>query len=191
MIWYIPWYVPNTQHSLSSISIALPLGPRSRVSMRKSNKKVYRQVGSSLHLSPLFPLSIQSHWPEPLCCPSLQQVHHWLLGKPMVSTVEHNNPQHRLYSPTSLTDEGWNNKTCTHVCLVAQLCPTLCDLMDCSLPGSSVREILQARILEWVAIPFSRGSSQLRDRTQVSGTAGRSFTIWVINPRIILSPAHH
>ena len=43
--------------------------------------------------------------------------------------------------------------------LVAQLCPTLCDLMDCSLPGSSVHGILQARILEWVAIPFSRGSS--------------------------------
>ena len=40
--------------------------------------------------------------------------------------------------------------------LVAQLCPTLCDRMDCSPPGSSVRGILQARILEWVAIPFSR-----------------------------------
>ena len=43
--------------------------------------------------------------------------------------------------------------------LVAQLCPTLCDPMDCSLPDSSVHGILQARILEWVAIPFSRGSS--------------------------------
>ena len=40
---------------------------------------------------------------------------------------------------------------------VAQLCPTLCDSMDCSLPGSSAHGILQARILEWVAIPFSRG----------------------------------
>ena len=47
-----------------------------------------------------------------------------------------------------------------YVCvLVAQSCPTLCDPMDCSPPGSSVHEILQARILEWVAIPFSRGSS--------------------------------
>ena len=44
--------------------------------------------------------------------------------------------------------------------LVAQSCPTLCDCMDCSLPGSSVRGILQARMLEWVAIPFSRGSSR-------------------------------
>ena len=46
---------------------------------------------------------------------------------------------------------------------VAQLCPTLCDPMDCSLPGSSVHGILQARILEWVAISFSRGSSQPRE----------------------------
>ena len=49
------------------------------------------------------------------------------------------------------------------VVLVAQSCPILCDLMDCSLPGSSVHGILQARILEWGAIPFSRGSSQPRD----------------------------
>ena len=47
--------------------------------------------------------------------------------------------------------------------LVAQLCLTLCDTMDCGLPGSSVRGISQARIMEWVAIPFSRGSSQPRD----------------------------
>ena len=47
--------------------------------------------------------------------------------------------------------------------LVAQSCPTLCDPMDCSPPGSSVHGILQPRILEWVDIPFSRGSSQPRD----------------------------
>ena len=46
--------------------------------------------------------------------------------------------------------------------LVAQSCPTLCDPVDCSLPGSSVLGILQARLLEWVAIPFFRGSSQPR-----------------------------
>ena len=45
------------------------------------------------------------------------------------------------------------------VCLVAQSCPTLCNPMDCSLSGSFVSGILRARILEWVAIPFSRGSS--------------------------------
>ena len=53
------------------------------------------------------------------------------------------------------------------LCLVTQSCLTLCDPMDCSPPGSSVHEILQARILEWVAMPSSRGSSQPRDRTQV------------------------
>ena len=47
-------------------------------------------------------------------------------------------------------------------CLVAQLCPAFCDPTDCSLPGSSVHGILLARILEWVAVPSSRGSSQSR-----------------------------
>ena len=51
-----------------------------------------------------------------------------------------------------------------------------CDPMDCSTPGSSVHGIFQARILEWVAISFSRGSSQLRSQTQVSCNAGRFFT---------------
>ena len=58
---------------------------------------------------------------------------------------------------------------------VAPSCPTLCDPVDCSPPGSSVHGILQARILEWVAISFSRGSSRPRDRTQVSHIAGRHF----------------
>ena len=60
----------------------------------------------------------------------------------------------------------------------AQSCPTLWHLTDYSPPGSSVHGILQARILEWVAIPFSRGSSQPRDQTQVFCIAGRFFTIW-------------
>ena len=51
--------------------------------------------------------------------------------------------------------------------VVAQSCPTLCDPMECSLPGSSARGIFQARILEWVSISFSRGSSQPRDWAQV------------------------
>ena len=61
---------------------------------------------------------------------------------------------------------------------MAQLCPTLWDLMDCNLTGFSVHGILQARILQWVAIPFSRGSSQHRNQTQVSFIAGRFFTVW-------------
>ena len=57
---------------------------------------------------------------------------------------------------------------------VAQLCPTLGDPMDCTVHG-----ILQARILEWVAIPFSRGYSQSRDRTQVSRIVGRFFISFI------------
>ena len=60
---------------------------------------------------------------------------------------------------------------------VAQSCPTLCGPMDYSLPGSSVHRILQARILEWVAVLFSRGSFQPRDETQFSRTAGGFFNV--------------
>ena len=72
---------------------------------------------------------------------------------------------------------------CMYVCVSvrvsgAQSCPTLCNSMEWSPPGSSVQEILQARILERPAIPFSRGSSWPKGRTQVSCIAGRFFTIW-------------
>ena len=66
---------------------------------------------------------------------------------------------------------------------VTQSCPTLCDPMNCSLWGFSVHGILQARILEWVAISFSRGSSRPRDWTQVSRIAGRRFTLWATRER--------
>ena len=64
-------------------------------------------------------------------------------------------------------------------CVLAQLCPILCNLMDDSLPGSSVQGILQARILEWVAISYSRGSSQPGNQTvshASSAPAGGFFT---------------
>ena len=64
---------------------------------------------------------------------------------------------------------------CVYV-LVAQSCPTLCDPMDCSLPGSSIHGILQARILAWIAISFSRKSSWPRDWILVSHIAG-----WLLN----------
>ena len=63
--------------------------------------------------------------------------------------------------------------------LVTQSCPILCDSMDCSPPGSSVHEIFQARILEWVTISFSRGSSQPRDQTWVSGIASSADGVGV------------
>ena len=64
------------------------------------------------------------------------------------------------------------------VCLVTQSHPTLSDPMDCGLPPSPVHGIFQARVLEWVAISFSRGSFQYRDRTWVSRIVGRRFTVW-------------
>ena len=60
---------------------------------------------------------------------------------------------------------------------VAQLCPTVWDPMDCSLPGFSIHGIFQARILEWIAIFFSWESSQPRDQRRVSRIAGRLFTV--------------
>ena len=66
--------------------------------------------------------------------------------------------------------DTWGRAMRVCVCMRAQahsLCPTLCDPMDCSLPGSSVHVIFQARVLEWVAIFSSRGSSWPRDRTCV------------------------
>ena len=71
------------------------------------------------------------------------------------------------------------NGTCMLLAKLLQSCPTLCDPMDCSRPGSSVRGILQARIVEWVAIPSSSASSQPRDQNRisyVSSIAGRFFT---------------
>ena len=105
--------------------------------------------------------------------------------------------RHRNSRESGQMQGGWNplcdgrNAHTTHwirASLVAQLvksewvaatlsCLTLCDPMDCSLPGSSVHGIFQAGTLEWVAMPFSRGSSQPTDWSQFSHTAGRFFTI--------------
>ena len=81
-------------------------------------------------------------------------------------------------TPTYLSvcrPEAWIQRAASfwrlHCVLVAQLCLTLCDPMDCSPPHFSVQGILQARILEWIAMPFSKGSSLPRDQTNVSCTA--------------------
>ena len=71
----------------------------------------------------------------------------------------------------------WWNMVCVCV-LVAQSCPIPCNPMDCTPPGSSVHGILQARVLEWVAIPFCRGSSRPRNWTWVSCIAGGFSTSW-------------
>ena len=78
-----------------------------------------------------------------------------------------------IFFPLNLIKEKkktyWSMKIEVKV-LVTQPCPAICNPIDCSPPGSSVHGILQARILDWVAISFSRGSSQPRDQTQVSHT---------------------
>ena len=74
---------------------------------------------------------------------------------------------------------------------VTQSCLTLCDPVDWSLPGSSIHGIFQARVLEWVAISFSRGSSWPRDRTRVSHIAGRCFTIWTTPNGCLALPVIH
>ena len=84
----------------------------------------------------------------------------------------------------------WATREAHRMCLcvsvlVVQLCLTLCNSTDCSPSGSSVHGICQARILEWVAIPFSRGSFWLRDRTQVSCIAARFFTVWATSEALV------
>ena len=82
----------------------------------------------------------------------------------------------KQHSPVPFPDQAQANQLPSpERVLVSQSCP--CDPMDCSPPGSFVHGIFQVRILEWVVISFSRGSSRLRDRTQVSCIAGRFFTI--------------
>ena len=84
------------------------------------------------------------------------------------------------------------NQTCWHLDLrflstrseVVQSCLTLCDPMDCSLSGSSIHGIFQARVLEWVVISFSKGSSWPWDWTQVSCTVGRCFTVWATREEV-------
>ena len=72
-----------------------------------------------------------------------------------------------------------------------QSCPTLCDPVDCSLPGSSIHGILQARVLEWVAISFSRGSFRPRDRTQFSLIEGRCLNLWATREAPLINNSPH
>ena len=68
---------------------------------------------------------------------------------------------------------------------ITQLCLTLCDPVECSLPGSSFHGILQARVLEWVAISFSRGSSRPSDQSQISRIPDRCFNLWATREALI------
>ena len=85
-------------------------------------------------------------------------------------------PRNPLTCPCLSSSRISHESSVPNLCSVAQSCPTLCNPMDCSPPGSSVHGIFQARILEWVDISSSRGSSQFRDPIHVSCIAGGFFT---------------
>ena len=92
----------------------------------------------------------------------------------------------------SVAKESDMSCMCVYVCvLVPQSRRTLGDPMDYYLPGTSVSGALQARILEWVAIHFSKGSSRSRDRTQVSCVAGRCFTVWATREAHLVTKQQH
>ena len=82
------------------------------------------------------------------------------------------------YSSCHLNRSEVSYSLCIVCLLVPQACPRLCYPMDCSPPSSSAHGIPQSRILEWVAMPSFRGSSQPRDWTQDSCLAGKLFTVW-------------
>ena len=81
-----------------------------------------------------------------------------------------------IYKYGNVHDSCVENSRCIHAQSL-QSCLTLCDPIDCSPPGSSVHAILQARMLEWVAMPSSRGSSQPRDQTCISCIGGGSLLL--------------
>ena len=103
-----------------------------------------------------------SKWMSESCGPDLSRLK-------THNSLPSTGPQNLLDIPSSL-------RTSRRVCSVAQWCPTLCNSMDYSPPGSSVQGISQARILEWVAISFSTEFSQTRDWTHISCLAGGIFT---------------
>ena len=100
--------------------------------------------------------------------------------------------QHSAFFTVQLSHSYLCVRVCVCVCvcvcvLVAQLCLTLCNPTDYSPPGFSVHGILQARILEWIAIPFSKRTSHLRDQTLVSLITGRFFTVWATGKSVSIT----
>ena len=97
----------------------------------------------------------------------------YVLGRGLVWNWSRKEPQHFSFISLGGTqlEHGSQPSENEVKVIVAQLCQILCNPMDCSPPGSSVHRTSQARRLEWIAIACSRGSSQPRDRTQVSGTS--------------------
>ena len=116
-------------------------------------------------------LFVHEHWG---CFPSLDYCR-----QPAMNIGVHVSFWTKIFSGPIPRSEIAGSYGSSCVCVLSHFsCVGLCHPMDCSPPGSSVLGILQARILEWVATSFSRGSSQPRDQARVSCIAGRFLTIW-------------
>ena len=147
----------KTDRATMENSVEIPWKTGNRTAIRPSNptsghthrgNQNWKRQCTPMFIAALF--TISRTWKQPRCL----SVDEWIRKLWYIHTREY-------YSAT-----------------LAQSCPTLWDPMDCSLPGSSVRGTFQARILEWGAISFSRGSSPPRDWNRVSCIIGRRFTVW-------------
>ena len=133
-----------------------------------------RSFGVYLHITPLYP--------------------GWQMSEQLRSMIRLSEHQNLESWTFNFTRKLWECVcvcacVCVHVCVCTQSCLILWDPMDSSLPSSSVHEILQARILERVAIASSRGPSWLRDQIRiscVSSFAGRFFTAWAIKKALYI-----
>ena len=108
-----------------------------------------------------------------------------ILGIPCLPSFPFKFPMMKSRSFFLLVLEGILGLHNVVVVLFAQSCPTPCYSMDCTLPVSSVCGILQARILEWIDIPFYRASSWPRDWTGISCIADRFFTNWTTREALV------
>ena len=170
---YFPWSDGTRCHDLISEVIWPQVSSREGTQLHLSTENWIKDLLSealSIRTRPNFPFSQflpsgSFHKPHPSPSESRQTENH-----------SHRNLTNLITGITALSN---SMKLWAMPCRATQV-RTFCDPMDCSLPGSSIHGTSQARKLEWVATSFSRGPSQPRDRTQVSGVAGRRFATWAI-----------
>ena len=143
----------------------------------------YTLIQHTCHLSMSY-----SHFPLGVKCLKTSVSIYWA---PLISQMI--TVCHGLHHNSAWTLIVKGTKYLLSVYSVAQLCPIPCDSVDCSLPGSSVHEIFQTRILEWVAISSSRESSQTRDRNLISHVSwiGRRILHHCTNREAKISPNSH
>ena len=163
-----PWNWRWTALKTTKMMLVRPLLPISRRLSADCTVSACSPLPQSVKALALW-LPARGAWPLDRCPPP-----------PLTPTLSHQHPKESKLSfpPTwplywllrrEQPDPNFGHITLMCVCLLAsQTCPTLCDLMDCSPPGLSVHGILQTRILEWVDIPYSKGSSRPRDQTHIS-----------------------